>query len=109
MPDKTRPADAQAPARWRPLERGVRRGFELFLLAVSLFAGLAVVGTCGAVSLVTMERQSAYSALGALIALAALLVGVVYLFTSTSRDVRHLTQVIPDLDEPNEPGSNERG
>jgi hypothetical protein len=33
---------------------------------------------------------------------ARLLFGVVYLFTSTSRDVTHLTQMLPPLDERDE-------
>jgi hypothetical protein len=36
------------------------------------------------------------------IALATLLFGVVYLFVITSRDVRHLTRVLPPLDERDE-------
>lgn len=84
---------ASTSQRGTKVERRVRRGFELFLLAASLIAGLAVVGGCGMV--VKMGFESTATLL-LTIAASVLLVGIVYLATSMSRDVRIVRQAVLD-------------
>jgi len=79
---------AAAPRKRKRLESGVRRTLELFLLTVSLIIGVGVIGGCGAVAAVAFEYK-----LGYLVPVGgALLVGVVYLAISMSRDVRIIKQ-----------------
>jgi hypothetical protein len=79
---------AAAPRKRKRFAGGVRRTLELFLLAVSLIVGVGVIGGCGAVLAVATENK-----LGYLVPVGgALLVGVVYLATSMSRDVRIIKQ-----------------
>jgi amino acid transporter len=73
----------------RPLEGRIRRSLELFFLGVTLLVGLGVVGGCGGAALI-FAQESGPLIVAALIAGGVALVGVVYLATSMSRDVRML-------------------
>ena len=77
------------PPRRRPLEGRVRRSLELFFLGVTLLIGLGVVGGCGGAALI-FGQESGPLIFTALIAGGVVVVGVVYLVTSMSRDVRML-------------------
>jgi hypothetical protein len=95
------------PRKRKPLESRVRRGVELFLLTVSLFVGLAIVGGCGGCGFVVYSRKDAVASLISAIFLATLLVAVVYLSTSMSRDARILKE--QQLERQDHGGSSERG
>ena len=57
-----------------------------------LFIGLGVVGGCGAVGILASAEDQRITAAFLVIGIAALLIGVVYLATSMSRDVRILKE-----------------
>jgi hypothetical protein len=74
----------------RPFEGRLRRGLELFFLGITLFAGVVVVGGCGVASLVGLGEEAGLPITLALLAGGVIVVGLVYLATSMSRDVRML-------------------
>ena len=77
------------PRRRNALEHRVRRTLELFFLGVTLLVGAVVVGGCGVGGLIFAENAGQLIVLG-LLAGAVVVVGIVYLATSISRDVRLL-------------------
>jgi amino acid transporter len=77
-----------APRKRQRLESRARRTFELFLLTISLIVGVGIIGGCG----VVLAVSSGAKATLLIPAVGALLVGIVYLATSMSRDVRILKQ-----------------
>jgi amino acid transporter len=90
--------DTTTPRKRKGLESSVRRSLELFLLALSLIVGLGVIGGCGGVMGAMSDNGGAIIFAGALAA-GALLVGVVYLAVSMSRDVRILKQKLLEREE----------
>jgi hypothetical protein len=69
----------------------MRRTLELVILALGLVAGLAVVGSCTTAGFSSLENTLSLgleSVLG--IAFAVVLIGVVFLFVTMSRDLRLL-------------------
>jgi hypothetical protein len=83
----------------RPLESRIRRGLELLFLGVTLFVGVVVVGGCGVGSVVGFGQETGVPILLGLLAGGVLVVGVVYLATSMSRDVRMLKATLQEQDE----------
>lgn len=77
----------------RRVENNTRRTLEWFFLAAGLVVGLGVVGGCGAASLAIGGGGSASDYAGLLGGI-ILLIGLVYLATSMSRDVRLLKQAL---------------
>lgn len=86
------------PRKRKRVESRVRRGLELFLLAVSLIVGLGVVAGCGAAGLL-FGGDAGPVVVIALLAMAVLLVGAVYLSTSMSRDVRMLKETLLEKED----------
>ena len=82
----------------RPLEGRVRRSLELFFLGVTLFFGVVVVGGCGVASLVGYGQETGLPIVLGLLGGGIVLVGVVYLATSMSRDVRMLRAKLSELE-----------
>ena len=78
----------------RRLEGKTRRTIEWIFLTLSLLVGLGVVGACGGIGFFTYSRNEAVENLLTLLAGAILLIGLVYLATSMSRDVRLLKQAL---------------
>ena len=74
----------------RSARRNMRRTLELVILALGLVAGLAVVGSCTTAGFSSLETLSLdlEDVLG--VAFAVVLVGVVFLFVTMSRDLRLL-------------------
>ena len=89
------------PRKRRRFESRVRRSFELFFLGIGLFVGLGVVGGCGAVSIFAVADDQRIPAAFLVIGIAALLIGVVYLATSMSRDVRILKEKLLEREDRN--------
>ena len=85
----------------RPLEGRVRRSLELFFLGVTLFFGVVVVGGCGVASLVGYGQEAGLPIVLGLLGGGIVLVGVVYLATSMSRDVRMLRAKLFEQEERN--------
>ena len=83
------------PAIRQRLEGRVRRNLELLFLGVTLFIGTVVVGGCAVIS---FEDGSALTLL-AVIAGGLFIVGIVYLATSMSRDVRLLRAKLLEQEE----------
>jgi hypothetical protein len=83
------PTTAEPPER-RPTDSRLRHVLELFLLGVTLLTGVVVVGGCGVASLVGFGEETGLPIVLGLLAGGVVLVGVVYLATSMSRDVRML-------------------
>ena len=92
----------EPPAR-RRLEGRIRRSLELFFLGVTLLVGVVVVGGCGVGSLVGFGQEAGLPILLALLAGGVVVVGVVYLATSMSRDVRMLKAKLLEQDERRRP------
>jgi uncharacterized membrane protein YcjF (UPF0283 family) len=80
-------------------EGKARRTIEWILLTLSLLVGLSVVGACGGIGFATYSRNDALLNLLALLGAAIVLIGLVYLATSMSRDVRLLKQALLEKDE----------
>ena len=69
----------------------MRRTLELVILALGLVAGLAVVGSCTTVGFSSLENTLSLGLEDVLgVAFAVVLVGVVFLFFTMSRDLRLL-------------------
>ena len=72
------------------VEGRLRRGLELLFLAVTLIAGVVVVGGCG--TMYIFVADDGVQTFLAMLAGGLLVVGAVYLAISMSRDVRLLKQ-----------------
>jgi hypothetical protein len=81
------------------VEGTARRTFEFIFLALTLLIGFAVVGGCGAVILAMATPEVGTVATAGLAAGAILVIGLVYLATSMSRDVRLLKQQLLDREQ----------
>jgi hypothetical protein len=80
------------------LEGRVRRTLELFFLGVTLLIGTVVVGGCGVAGLIFGDDSGPLIVLG-LVAGGVVVVGIVYLTTSMSRDVRLLRAKLLEQEE----------
>ena len=79
----------------KPLESRVRTGLERFFLVAGLFVGLGVIAGCGTVALFfDSEREFSFLVVMGMFAAALVLIGIVYLSTSMSRDVRVLRKAL---------------
>ena len=81
----------------RRLENTTRRTLEWIFLILAMIVGLGVVGGCGAIGIATGGGGAAEIA--ALVGGIIMLIGLVYLATSMSRDVRLLKQALLEKDQ----------
>ena len=78
----------------RRLENTTRRTLEWVFLALTLIVGLGVVGACGGLGLATASGNDGILIVSGLLGGTIVVVGLVYLATSMSRDVRLLKQAL---------------
>lgn len=75
----------------RSARRNMRRTLELVILALGLVAGLAVVGACTTAGFTSVEDALSLELANVLgVVFAVVLIGVVFLFVTMSRDLRLL-------------------
>jgi hypothetical protein len=83
----------------RRAEGAARRTFELLWLTLTLIIGLGVVGGCGGLAVMMAPPEIGALTVAALFAGAVVVIGLVYLATSMSRDVRLLKRQLLDRDQ----------
>jgi hypothetical protein len=88
--------------RRRAIASNIRRSLEVILLVLGLVGGLAIVGSCAAGGTAEFGSRALSAGVGAVVAL--VLVAVVFLFTTMSRDLRLMRERFAD----DAPGGNTR-
>jgi amino acid transporter len=101
--------DKSRDGRKRSLESRARGGLELFLLVVGVFAGLGVVGGCGSMAVFGMDLEPKFLWVPAVFGATAVVVGIVFLATRMSRDVRSLREALLEKTRELESRTEDRG